>query len=95
MVWFNCAAIKLRVGRGVGVQILAEMRDFSLLHDVHIGSGTLLASWFVGWEGEGKGGGKVFCLMTLLFCLATLVLFKDAVVLFNDAVVLFNDALCC
>ena len=48
MDWFNCAAIELRGG---GVQILAEMRDFSL-HDVQIGSGTLLASWFVGEERE-------------------------------------------
>lgn len=53
MVWFNCAAIELRVGRGV--KIVAEMRDFSLLHDLQIGSGTLLAYWFGGWiERRGK-----------------------------------------
>jgi hypothetical protein len=66
MVWFNCAAIKLPGGGGV--QILAEMRDFSLLHDAHIGSGTLLASWFVGREGEKCFIGAVVLFNDALCC---------------------------
>jgi hypothetical protein len=80
-LWFGLI-VRRSTYRG-GVQILAEIRDFSLLHDFHICSGTLLASWFVEWEGE-----------NVLFNDAV-VLFNDAVVLFNDAVVLFNDAFCC
>ena len=38
---------RLRAGRS-GVRILVETRDFSLLQNVHIGSGVRPASYFMG-----------------------------------------------